>query len=352
MSRTVVEAARTGLEAEEVRRTISEYRGLHNEAVGGNVRARKTNYAAMVNQYYDLATNFYEYGWGQSFHFAPRFEGETVRESILRHEHHLAHQLGLRKGMTVLDVGCGVGGPARNIARFSGASITGLNNNAYQIGRGREIIKEAGLEARCDFVEADFMDMPIDDQTFDAAYAIEATCHAPSRTGVFAEVRRTLKPGACFAGYEWCLTDRFDASNAKHQAIKNRIEEGNALPDLTHFRDVLNALEAAGFQEVEGCDLAPECDLETPWYLALSGEEVNWAGFARTRPGRFLSHHTVRLLERVHVAPHGATELSDLLNIAADALVAGGEEGIFTPLFFFHARKTAVQQVSPIDPRS
>jgi sterol 24-C-methyltransferase len=86
-----------------------------------------------VNQYYDLVTDFYEYGWGQSFHFAPRFPVETFREAILRHEHFLASNLEVSSTDKVLDVGCGVGGPARNIARFTNASITGLNNNEYQV---------------------------------------------------------------------------------------------------------------------------------------------------------------------------------------------------------------------------
>jgi sterol 24-C-methyltransferase len=50
----------------------------------------------MVDQYYDLATDFYEYGWGDSFHFAHRYKTESLRESIVRHEHYLAAQLGLK----------------------------------------------------------------------------------------------------------------------------------------------------------------------------------------------------------------------------------------------------------------
>lgn len=53
------------------------------------------DYADMVNQYYNLATDFYEYGWGSSFHFAPRLKGETFESSLKRHEHFLALRLGL-----------------------------------------------------------------------------------------------------------------------------------------------------------------------------------------------------------------------------------------------------------------
>ena len=51
----------------------------------------------MVNKYYDLATSFYEYGWGESFHFAHRYRWETLRESIIRHEHFLVRHEGRRE---------------------------------------------------------------------------------------------------------------------------------------------------------------------------------------------------------------------------------------------------------------
>lgn len=334
----VLDAARTGLKEHEVKATFEDYQRLHDEQGGGTREARQGRYDTMVNQYYDMVTDFYEYGWGESFHFAARRRMESFRDSILRHEHYLAMGLGLEPGMRALDVGCGVGGPARNIARISGASVLGLNNNAYQVQRGQQHTQKAGMEGMVDFVEADFMDMPLADETFDAAYAVESTCHAPDRAVAFGEVSRVLKPGALFAGYEWCLTDLYDAGNPDHQAIKKGIEEGNALPDTTHTREVDEALVAAGFEIIKTRDLALDCDGETPWYLPLSGRERTLTGFTRTRAGRLLTHNMVRVLERVRLAPSGCTEIHSLLNATADWLVAGGEEGIFTPMYFFLAR--------------
>ena len=48
--------------------------------------------------------------------------------------------------------------------------------------------------------------MQAEDSTYDAAYQIEATCHAPDYVGVYKEILRVLKPGGLFAGYEWCMT--------------------------------------------------------------------------------------------------------------------------------------------------
>jgi sterol 24-C-methyltransferase len=59
--------------------------------------------------------------------------------------------------MKVLDVGCGVGGPAREIAKFTGAHITGLNNNNYQIERATNYAHKEGLSNQLDFVKGDFM---------------------------------------------------------------------------------------------------------------------------------------------------------------------------------------------------
>ncbi len=70
-------------------------------------------------------TNRHTAGWGTSFHFAHRWANEEHGESLKRHEHYLALRLGLKPGDKVLDVGCGVGGPLREIALFSGAHITG-----------------------------------------------------------------------------------------------------------------------------------------------------------------------------------------------------------------------------------
>lgn len=78
-------------------------------------------------------TDFYEYGWGQSFHFGPRWKGEGFVESIKRAEYHLCSRLGMKPGMRALDVGCGVGGPMRNMAIFSGAQIDGITINQYQV---------------------------------------------------------------------------------------------------------------------------------------------------------------------------------------------------------------------------
>lgn len=110
-----------------------------------------------IKSYYDLATDQYEIGWSRSFHFCRFKEGEAFQQALARHEHYMAHMINIRQGMRVLDVGCGVGGPTREIAAFTGAHVVGLNNNRYQIDRAIQYTKKDGLSDQVSFVQGDFM---------------------------------------------------------------------------------------------------------------------------------------------------------------------------------------------------
>ncbi|KAF4625069.1 hypothetical protein G7Y89_g13099 [Cudoniella acicularis] len=217
---------------------------------------RGSQYPSLVNGYYDLVTDLFESGWAQSFHFCRFIKGEPFLQALARHEHYLAAQLSLQPGMNVLDVGCGVGGPARQIASFADCRVTGLNNNAYQVDRARKHTLAAGLEDRVDFVKGDFMKIPFPDNSFDAVYAIEATLHAPSLAGVYTEIHRVLKPGGTFALYEWVTTPKFEPENPVHRSIRLRIEHGDAIPHLATQDEAESAMRTAGFTLTRSDDLA------------------------------------------------------------------------------------------------
>ena len=90
-----------------------------------------------MNTFYSLVTDIYEWGWGTSFHFAPGLPGKGIQASEAAHEARIAGILGLKPGARALDAGCGVGGPMRTIASTSGAHITGITINDYQVKRAK-----------------------------------------------------------------------------------------------------------------------------------------------------------------------------------------------------------------------
>jgi len=66
------------------------------------VEKRRQNALSVTNSYYDMATDFYEYGWGDAFHFAVLKPEESREHSFAKHEYFLAMKLGLKAGDTVL----------------------------------------------------------------------------------------------------------------------------------------------------------------------------------------------------------------------------------------------------------
>lgn len=120
-----------------VRQKISSYNSLYEDTATAD--KRKDQYKELVSNYYTVVNNLVEYAWGRSFHFANRFQDETLAESLIRHESYLALRMQLKPGDKVLDIGCGVGGPLRRIAYLSNAHITGVSICEYQIQRAKKI---------------------------------------------------------------------------------------------------------------------------------------------------------------------------------------------------------------------
>ena len=136
-----------------------------------------------------------------------------------------------------------------------------------------------------DLIPCSFMDMStIEDNTFDRGYAIESTCHAPDKQGAFAEIFRVLKPGALFWGQEMCLTGKFDASDDRHQEIKQDLMRGIALNDIATFQEVNQALETVGFQVLEGIDRDVQLGPSTPWYQPMESRHGTLGSALRRLP--------------------------------------------------------------------
>ncbi len=300
------------------------------------------DHAKTVLEYYDLCSELMVFSWGDSLHFAPLAPHESLEDSKIRHQRLMISKLQLREGMKVIDVGCGVGGPMRRVVREAGVNVLGVNINAFQLNKARSLNSEAGIDHMVDYLECSFMNMTaIADNTFDRGYAIESTCHAPDKAGAFAEIYRVLKPGSLLWGQEMCMTDRFNPGDKLHRAVKQDLMRGIALKDIATTGEVNQTLESAGFQVIEGKDRAvQEKGPSTPWYQPMdSGHGIPGNALYRIPLGRKLAVRAAGLAEALRIFPKGSAEVMRLLNQAANAYVAGGKAGVFTPLYCFLARK-------------
>ena len=323
-------------------RRVTHFDGWMHRASAKDAGAAGYDHARTVREYYDLCSEFMVFGWGESLHFAPLSSQESLKDSKIRHQRLMISKLELREGMSVIDVGCGIGGPMRRVVREAGVRVVGVNSSEVQLDKAKALNAEAGLDHMVDYLASSFMDMgAIADDTFDRGYAIESTCHAPDKAGAFAEIYRVLKPGALFWGQEMCMTDTYDADDDLQRTIKRELMHGIALKEIATMGEVNRALETVGFQVIEGSDRAVAANgPTTPWYQPMLTQRQTLGNALHRLPiGRKIFIMASRLAETLGVFPKGSAEVIALMDRTANAYVAGGRTGIFTPLYCFLARK-------------
>ncbi len=340
--RTLSRRLKASYRGADVRNRVRYFDGWMDRANANDVGATGYDHPETVREYYDLCSEFMVFGWSESLHFAPLTPSESLEDSQVRHQRLMIDKLALEPGMAVIDIGCGIGGPMRRVVREAGVRVLGVNVNEAQLARAKSLNAEADIGHMVCYLAASFMDMStIGDDTFDRGYAIESTCHAPDKVGAFTEIFRVLKPGALFWGQEMCVTDLFDPDDRSHRAIKQELMRGIALSEIATTTEVNQALEAAGFEVIEGQDRAVGQDgASTPWYRPMeSYGGTLGSALLRIPLGRQAMISGTQLASMLGIFPQGSADVIRLMDRTARAYVAGGQTGIFTPLYCFLARK-------------
>ncbi|MCP3469386.1 class I SAM-dependent methyltransferase [Bradyrhizobium sp. CCGUVB1N3] len=117
----------------------------------------------------------------------------------------LARLAGVSAEMSVLDVGSGVGGPARFLASTCGCRVTGVDLSAPFVEAARYLTARTGLSERVSFETASAFELPFDAGRFDVAWLQHVAMNIPDRARLYREIRRVLKVGGRFATYDVVL---------------------------------------------------------------------------------------------------------------------------------------------------
>ena len=203
--------------------------------------------------YDDFTQSFYLDQWDdEDIHFGifpDHFEmtPEAFKDSLKKMTRAVVEPCHIQEGAVVVDAGCGVGGPALDVAQWYGCFVTGVSISQTQLELARERAKEHQLErvARFEFADCSSY-LPFAADSVDVVFAIQSACHFSDRQQFLNECYRILKPGGTLALSDWMATEGI-SSEAYADYIKPACEAW-VLADLETRRSYGGLLKNAGFQ--------------------------------------------------------------------------------------------------------
>ncbi len=217
-------------------------------------RDRRYESADSVAAAYDAWTDdrLLERLWGDHVHLGhygdpPRsVDFRQAKEAFV---HELVRWSGLDQlppGSRVLDVGCGIGGSARILARDYGFDVLGVSISPAQVQRATDLTPE-GLS--CRFQVMDALDLQLEDQQFDGVWSVEAGPHMPDKQRFADELLRVLRPDGCLAVADWNRRDPMDgAMNATERWVMRQLLHQWAHPEFASIHGFSANLCASSHQ--------------------------------------------------------------------------------------------------------
>jgi sarcosine/dimethylglycine N-methyltransferase len=184
----------------------------------------------------------------------------------------LMPSLHLAPGMTVLDIGSGLGGPARQIARSSGCAVVGVDITPAYVDTAQTLTRTAALDDQVTFVRTDIA--AFDRMDFDAAYTMHVQMNVADKQTFFTEIARRLRPRARLATFEVCLSGDSQPTLPLPWSLDGT-DSYLATAEQLH-----DTIAASGFETLEWVD-------ETQWILRWFedlGKRIAAGGSAATLP--------------------------------------------------------------------
>lgn len=189
---------------------------------------------------------------------------ETLSEEILKGfdmDHYggtdavdfLADKAGIDASSSVLDVCCGIGGPARYLAYRYGCHVMGLDITESRIQSAHRLTKMVKLDHLVDFRLGNALDMPFEDNAFDVVIGQEAWVHIPDKPRLLAQCARTLKSKGMIAFTDFLRREALQADELERW---QQHWGGFAMPET--FESYGSLLAEVGFTLLEREDLSPQ----------------------------------------------------------------------------------------------
>ena len=162
----------------------------------------------------------------------------------------LAHHAKINESKHVLDLCCGLGGPARYLAYHYGCRVTGVDMNTDRLAGAVRLTERTKLQDRVLFHHANALQTGLADETFDVIVSQEAFCHIPNKKALITECARLLKPDGRIV-----YTDILARSSMTDE-IRSRLETEMVFSELSTSEQYCHLLEEKGCEVIEVEDLS------------------------------------------------------------------------------------------------
>ena len=184
-------------------------------------------------------------------------------------------KLGINSNSKVLEIGSGIGGPSRYIAKTTGAKVTALELQEDHHLVGIDLTKRCGLENNVEHLCGDFLNMKLPDETYDAVVSWLALYHIPNRDDLLGSCIKILKPNGYFFAEDFAFHKAFNNEE------KSELSKDFFANYIVSYSDYNSDLIKAGFSEIVSDDMT-----------------ISWSDFTKSRHKAYkdnIARHT-----RVH----------------------------------------------------
>jgi len=152
----------------------------------------------------------------------------------------------------LLDVGSGIGGPARFMAHRFGCRVTGIDLTSEFCEVASHLTRLMGMESKVEFKEGDALRMPFADASFDGAYSMNVSMNIADKPALYREIRRVLNPGG------WLMLSELARGPGAPLDYPTPWAATAASSFLATPEETRAGLEAAGFDIVEFRDASED----------------------------------------------------------------------------------------------
>lgn len=243
-----------------------------------------------IAELYDESSGLWESIWGDHMHhgfYEPTASPASIdghRAAQIRMVEEALSFTGvqddqLKKPKRIVDVGCGIGGSSRYLARKYGAECKGITLSPVQAQRAQALAAAEGLADQVSFQVADALDQPFPDGHFDLVWSMESGEHMPDKTKFVGELARVAAPGATIIIVTWCHRDLLpseDSLRPDEISLLNKICDAYYLPKWCSAVDYVKIAESYSLEKIRTADWSENV---APFWPAVIRSALTWKGF-------------------------------------------------------------------------